>query len=138
VGGTREFPELYGPGSSWETANQANRKAVLETQALIKDQMLYYAKVTHKSAQKNDDLRIYREAMKGYNIFLKYYPKANEFVEVKYDMADIEYFLKDYRSSGRLYLEVAFWGKQGRTIYQPASKKNANVHNAAARYMLDS
>ena len=132
------FPKLYGPGSSWENANQANRKEVLETQALIKDQMIYYAKITHKSAQKNDDARVYREAMKGYNIFLKFYPKASEATEVKYNMADIEYFLKDYRSSGKLYLEVALLGKDKAVIYSPASKKTVNVHGPASRYMLDS
>ncbi len=132
------FPKQYGPGSQWENANQENRKEVLEAQALIKDQLLYYAKVTHKSAQKNDDVRIYREAMKGYNLFLRFYPKANEVIEVKYNMADIEYFLKDYRSSGKLYLEVALLGKDKAVILAPGGKKSVNVHNPAAKYMLDS
>ena len=131
------FPKLYGAGSQWETANQASRQEVLETQALIKDQILYYAKVTHKSAQKNDDVRVYREAMKGYILFLRFYPKANEIPEIKYNMADIEYILKDYRTAGRLYLDVALLGKDKAVIVSAAGKKSVNVHAPAARYMLD-
>ncbi|MEY4631220.1 MAG: hypothetical protein RIQ81_1340 [Pseudomonadota bacterium] len=132
------FPRLYGPGSAWETANQGDRKLVLETQALIKDQIIYYAKVSHKSAQKNDDVRIYREAMKGYNLFLKTFPKSSETVEVKYNMADIEFFLKDYRSAGKLYLDIALLGKDKAIINYAGGKKPTNIHSTAARYMLDS
>ncbi len=132
------FPKIYGPGSQWETANQGSRKEVLETQALIKDQILYYAKVTHKSAQKNDDVRVYREAMKGYNLFLRFYPKASEITEIKYNMADIDFFLKDYRTAGKLYLDVALLGKDKAVIVSAGGKKTVNMHSQASRYMLDS
>ena len=132
------FPRLYGPGSAWETANQGDRKLVLETQALIKDQIIYYAKVSHKAAQKNDDARIYKEAMRGYDLFLKFFPKSSEVVEVKFNMADIEFFLKDFRSAGKLYLDISLLGKDKAIIGYAGGKKPVNVHSTSAKYMLDS
>src|SRR5690606_859786 len=63
------FPAMYGSGSRWASANARNKKLVLETQQLVKDQILYYAKLTHKNAQKDDNQRGYVEAMKGYGLF---------------------------------------------------------------------
>jgi len=132
------FPRLYGPESRWAQANSGNRKLILETEVLIKDQILYYAKITHKTAQKDDNIAGYAEAMKGYELFLKSYPKAREVVEIKYLMADIEYIRKNFRAAGGLYLEIAMMGKDKALIYDPSGKKTTNVHNKSARYMLDS
>lgn len=131
------FPRLYGEGSSWAQANSGDRKVVLEAQSLIRDQIMYYAKITHKSAQKDDEKALYAEAMKGYELYLKFYPKGKEVAEVKYNMADIQYFLKDYRESGKLYFEVASLGKENAVIVGKDGKAR-NVHRDAARYMLDS
>lgn len=133
-----DFPKQYGPGSRWESANRGDRQLVLETQALIKDQVLYYGKIAHKSAQKNDDVRRYREALKGYQLFLRFYPTASESVEVKFNMADIEYFLKRYRIAGKLYLDIAMLPPEKAIIASPVTKKVTNVHRDSSRYMLDS
>ena len=93
------FPKLYGPGTAWAEKNQGDKKLYDETQQLIKDQILYYAKLTHKNAQKDDNKRTYAEALKGYNLFLGSYPKAKEVAEVKYNMADIYYFTKQFREA---------------------------------------
>jgi TolA-binding protein len=131
------FPKLFGPGSRWAERNQGNRKLFLETQQLIKDQILYYAKLTHKTAQKDDNQRLYAEAMRGYGLFLGSYPKSREVPEVKYNMADIQYFAKNYREAGKLYRDIALLGKDKAIIIDPKSGKASNIHKQSADYMLD-
>ena len=132
------FPKLYGPQSRWSQVNAADKKRVLEVQQLIKDQILYYAKLTHKSAQKNDNPNGYSEAVRGYTLFLKNYPNSREVTEVKFLMADILFVGKKYRDAGKLYLEVALLGKDKAVIQDAKSKKPENVHAKVSRYMLDS
>lgn len=130
------FGKLYGPKSPWADKNEKDRKLVLETQQLIKDQILYYAKLVHKNAQKDDNLAGYAEAEKGYNLFLQSYPGAKESAEAKYNLADIEYWLKHYRNAGRLYLELASMEKDKAAIFDTKTGKATNVHQQSARYMV--
>lgn len=132
------YPRLYGPGSSWSQKNAENKPLVTQVQQTIKDQILYYAKLTHKNAQKDDNRRAYQEALKGYNLFLSSYPKAREVAEIKYNMADIYYFTKSYREAGKLYLDIALLGKERAVVYDPKSGKGSNIHKQSAEFMLDS
>lgn len=132
------FPRLYGPGSAWAAKNSDNKSLVTETQQIIKDQILYYAKLTHKNAQKDDNRRAYAEALKGYNLFLISYPKAREVAEVKFNMADIYYFTKAYRDAGKFYLDIALLGKERAVIFDPKTNKASNIHKQSSEYMLDS
>lgn len=132
------FPRLFGPVSHWAQVNKKDQKLYDEVQTMVKDQILYYAKLTHKNAQKDDNDGGYAEAVKGYNLFLKTYPNSKEVPEVKFLMADIFFVEKKYRESGKLYLEIALLGKDKAIIYDPTSKKAANIHQKASRYMLDS
>jgi TolA-binding protein len=131
------FPSLYGPSSRWAAKHQSNKKLYLEVQQLIKDQIIYYAKLTHKNAQKDDNKRLYAEAMKGYNLFLKNYPKAIEVAEVKFNMADVYYFAKQYREAAKLYLDICMMGKERAVIADPRSGKKQSIHKDSAEYMLD-
>lgn len=132
------FPALYGPGSRWASRNQKDQKLFNETQQMIKDQILYYSKLTHKNAQKDDNKRLYAEAMRGYNLFLKSYSKSREVPEVKFNMADIEYFNKKFREAGKLYLDIAAMGKENAVIVDPKTKKTTNIHKQSSEFMLDS
>lgn len=129
------YAMLYGPTSNWAKAN--NKKIVLETQNEIKDQMLYYATLTHQNAIKDDNREGNIQARKGYLLFLKYYPKARENVGVKYYLADIEYFLKDYKSAGRYYLEIASLGKPNAVKYGAKSNKGENIHKEVSVNMVN-
>lgn len=132
------FPKMYGPGSRWAEKNGAsNKKLVLETQQMIKDQIIYYAKLTHKNAQKDDNKALYEQAMKGYTLFLTNYPKSVEVAEMKFNMADIYYFNKNYREAARLYLEICLLGKDKAVIVDPKTQKKQNIHKDSAEYMLD-
>ncbi len=124
----------YGPNSAWAKANDKN--LVLETQSDIKDQMLYYATFTHQNAIKDDNREGNLEARKGYLLFLKYYPKAREVTAVKYYLADIEYYLKDYKASGRYDLEIASLGKANAVKYVKKDDKGENIHKEVSINMV--
>ena len=132
------YPRLFGPSSPWGDRHRADKKLFDETQQTIKDQIIYYAKLTHKNAQKDDNKRGYVEALRGYNLFLKNYPKSREVAEIKYNMADIYYFTKQYREAGKLYLDICLMGNDKALIYDSKTNKTINIHKQSAEYMLDS
>jgi TolA-binding protein len=132
------YPRLFGPNSQWAEHNKSEKKVYDEVQQTIKDQIIYYAKLTHKNAQKDDNKRLYAEALKGYNLFLRSYPKAREQAEVKYNMADIYYFTKQFREAGKLYLDISLLGKDKAVIYDAKTNKATSIHKQSADYMLDS
>jgi len=131
-----KYFKLYGKRSRWASANP--RKLVLETQVKIQDSVLYYAKLVHKNAQKRGSKALYAQAIKGYSLYLKLYPKSREVAEVKFNLADIEFYRKDYRKAGILYLEIAMAGKKKAKIYNSSGKVVADIHSKSAKYMLDS
>ncbi|MCX6131606.1 MAG: tetratricopeptide repeat protein [Proteobacteria bacterium] len=129
------FAQLYSANSDWGKANK--KDLVLETQAVIKEQMLYYATLTHQNAIKDDNRELNMQAKEGYLLFLKYHPKAREVAGVKYYLADIEYFLKDYRAAGRYYLEIASLGKDKAIRYKDKSEKGENMHKEVSINMVN-
>ncbi len=132
------MPKMFGPGSAWANKNKGNKEPYLAAQQMIKDQIMYYAKLTHKNAQKDDNKATYTQALKGYQLYLTSYPKSKEVAEVKWLMADIHYFNKNFREAGKLYLEIALLGKEKAQIFDPKSGKGKPIHKDASRYMLDS
>ena len=132
------FPKMYGSGSAWVAANKGDQALVDSVQIKIKDTILYYAKVLHKAGQKDDNDGTYAEALKGYILFLKYYPNAKEMPEVKFNVADILFAQKKYREAGKHYFEVAALGKDKAVQIVPPTNKVVSLHKDAARYMLDS
>ncbi|MCX6118183.1 MAG: tetratricopeptide repeat protein [Proteobacteria bacterium] len=132
------LPKMYGPTSGWAQANKEDKQAIDETQVMIRDQLIYYAKVLHKAGQKDDNSAAYREALRGYVLYLKNYPHGKEMPEVKYLMADIFFAEKKFRESGKLYQEIAELGKDKAVVFDPQTKKANNIHSKVSRYMLDS
>lgn len=131
-----KFESRYGTKSSWAAANGEDKKLILETQQMIKDQILYYAKFTHQRAQKNSSVPLHNEAKKGYLIFLRSYPTGKEVVEIKYNLADIEYFLKSYTQEGKYLLEIALMDKDKALVYDAKTGKADNIHKDAALGMV--
>ena len=125
----------YGATSAWAKANDP--KLVLETQNEIKDQMVYYSTLTHQNAIKDDNREGNLEAKKGYLLFIKYFPKAREVTAIKYYVADIEYYLKDYKSAGRYYLEIASLGKANAIKYIGKADKGENIHKETSVNMVN-
>jgi TolA-binding protein len=131
-----EYSRLYDKDSKWGAANE--RQLVLETQVKIQDTALYYSKLVHKNAQKRGSAELYDNAIKAYTLFLKLFPKSREVVEVKYNLADIHFYRKDFRKAGEFYLEIASLEKDKAIIYDEKGKPQKNIHSKAAKYMLDS
>ena len=133
----KRFGDLYGPKSSWTAANkEKNNKEVLEAQVLIRDQLLTYSKLTHKEAIKDGGEAMHEQARIGYLLFLELYPDAKEEAEIKFNLADIEYFLKDYRKAGAYYLDIVRLPVEKAAIF--TGKKPDNIHKQSALYMIDS
>lgn len=130
------FAPMYGDSSEW--ASKQKKEDVVETQAMIKDQILYYATLTHQKAIKDENIAMNKEARRGYLLFLQSYPRAAEVPGVKYYLADIEYYLKNYRDAGRYYLEIASLGKDKAVRIDAATKKPQNMHKEASIEMVRS
>ncbi len=128
-------PQLFSESSPWAAKN--TRKKVLEVQITIRDQILYYAKLSHKKAQQSDNVNQFAQARYGYELFLRSFPKSKEVVEVKYNLADILFFEKKYRDAGKIYLELALLGADKAVIYNEKGAATENVHKKSAEYMLD-
>lgn len=126
----------YGPKSTWAQTNAKDQKLVLETEKMITEKILYYAKVMHKHAQKDNNKQLYTSSKAAYTMFLQRFPDAREIPEVKYNLADIEYFSKNYRASGGLYLEIASLGPEKALVYSKGNQV-INIHHDAAKFMLD-
>lgn len=131
-----KYYKKYGRNSSWAKNNE--RKLVLETQVDIQDSMLYYSKLIHSKAQKRSSNALYSQAVKGYMLYLKYYPKTRQVPEVRFNLADIEFQKKKYRAAGQLYLNIALMGKSKAKTYDKNGKPLKNIHLQASQYMLDS
>ena len=130
------FYNKYNARSVWAKRNQ---KDVVEATALeIKDQMLYYATLTHQKAIKDNNRPLNVEAKKGYLLFLQSYPAAKEVPGVKYLIADIEFFLKNYQAAGRYYYEIAALGKKKALRFNPQTNKFTNIHRESAVDMVRS
>jgi tetratricopeptide (TPR) repeat protein len=129
------FPQMFSESSQWASKN--GRKKVLEVQITIRDQILYYAKISHKKAQQSDNPSQFAQARYGYELFLKSFPKSKEVVEVKFNLADILFFEKKYREAGKVYLELALMGADKAVIYNEKGAPAENVHKKSAEYMLD-
>jgi TolA-binding protein len=129
------YVKNYGEKSSWAT--RVDKNVAAEVALDTKDSLLYHAKIIHKNAQKNDSSAGLSQAKIGYLLFLKYFPNAREVAEVKFNLADIEYFQKNYRRSGQYYLEIALAGKNRAVIFSTQGKPT-NIHLDSAKFMLDS
>ncbi len=134
----RQFAPMFGPSSQWAARNAADKKLVAETQQMIKDQMLYFAKITHKRAIDGESEPLHVEAKNGYLLFLQSYSQSKEVAEVKFNLGDIEYFLKNYRQAGTYYLDIVSLGPDKALIFETKTNKPENIHKQSALYMIES
>jgi TolA-binding protein len=129
------FPRKYGKGSPW--ARRKGRRAAIESQKMIKDQMLYYSKLSHKKGQERKSKAMMVQARQGYMLFLQTFPRSSQSVEVKFNLADIEYFRKRYSEAGKYYLQIAMLKKNKAVIVDQNGKPVRNVHRDSSSFMLD-
>ena len=130
------FKGAYGTRSNW--ARRQDKGLVKETQVLIKDQIIYYASLTHQKAIRDNNRALNREAKKGDLLYLKTFPKSKEVPGIMYYLGDIEYFLRNYKESGRYYPRIAAMGKAKAVRQNPKTRKNINIHKEVSVYMFNS
>lgn len=130
------FAKLYGVRSSWARRNK--KDVVATAQESIKDQMIYYASLTHQKAIKDGNRRLNQEAKSGYLLYLKYYPKSREVPGIKYFLGDIEYYLKNYKQAGRYYSEIMDLGRKKALKFNPQNNRATNIHKEVSIYMVNS
>ncbi len=130
------FSKKYGRGSRWAQANEEKKDLVLQTAAMVKDQTLYYAKVLHQKAQKEESIPLHKMALKGYLVFLDTQKGAKETAEVYFNLADIYYFLKLYANAGKTYFRIVRLGVDKAIVYLEGGKTK-NIHSESALYMVD-
>ena len=124
--------------SRWaKTIGPKDKEQVLEAQKSIKKLVLYYPKIIHKDSQKINNSAGFDAAKKGYRLFLQHYPKSREVAEVKEYLGDIEYFQKNYREAGKIYLEIALLGKSKANVFDDKGRLKENIHSRSAQNMLD-
>ena len=133
----RLYARLYGKNSPW-SKSQSDKRLVLETQVNVRNEILYYSKLTHSNAQKTKSIQLMDQAEKGYILYLTQYPKSRQSVEVKFNLADLLYFRKNYTKAGRLYLEITMLGKDKAIVVDENGKRIKNIHHDSASFMLDS
>ena len=131
-----KLQKQYSPGSRWASKNTSSR--VKEAQVQMKKVSLYYPKVIHKSAQKSKSKRGFNEAKKGYYIYLKKYKQGKDNAEIMEYLGDIEYFQKNYKEAGGIYLSIVQLGKNKAFLYDDNGKPKKNIHQRSAKNMLDS
>ena len=128
-----KFNARYGTKSAW---GRKNRSLAKETKELIKDQIMYYSTLTHQKAIKEGNRRLNIEARTGYLLYLQQFPASKEIAGVKFLIADIEYYLKRFRSAGQYYMDIGKMGKKKAVRYNPVTKKASSIHRVAAVEMV--
>lgn len=132
------LPVKYGKASSWMRRHAADKELTKKTATMVKERVLYYAKLAHHNAQKSKKTNkiLLAEAVRGYRLYLRFYPNTKESIEVKYLIGDVLYLQKKYRESAKSYAEIAMLGPKLAVIYQRNNKKE-NIHFKSAKYMLE-
>lgn len=125
----------YNRNSEWAKAN--HKDDVEDALKKIPILVLYYPKSVHLQAQKTNDMKIYDQARKGYELYFKLYPKTNDYAEIMEYYGDIYYIQKQYDKAGAVYSKLVAMGKDKAVVYDENGKVKLNIHNRSAKNMLD-
>ena len=133
-----QMPRKYGIGSSWARRNARDKELVASTQQMVKERLLYYAKLAHVTAQKRkNDKNLLNEATRGYRAFLRAYNTTPEALEVKFLLGDVFYLQKKYRASAQSYTQIVMLNPKQAVVVNKAKGTRKNIHAQAARFMLE-
>ncbi|MFK7872166.1 MAG: tol-pal system YbgF family protein [Oligoflexales bacterium] len=124
----------YGPKSRWASRNTASRSEVLKD---IDEQSIFYAKRLHKDGQVRRGGKPYVYAKKLYLQYMKIFPRSPLLMEVRENLADIEYFSNRFTAAGHLYKKIVLSGTKKAWI-PGLGKQKIPIHRRSADHMLDS
>ena len=126
------YRKKYGPRSRWASRNPETRGEIAKD---IEEQSIYYAKRLHKDGQIGASSRAYLYAKKLYLQYMKLYPRSQKLMEVRENLADIEYFSNRFREAGNLYRTIVSAGPDKAWIL--IGKRKQSIHRRSADNMLD-
>lgn len=133
-----QMPRKYGKGSSWARRNAGDKELVAETQRMVKERLLYYAKLAHVTAQKRKNNKaLLTEAARGYRAYLRAYGATAEALEVKFLLGDVFYLQKKYRASAQSYAQIVMLNPKRAVVVNKAKGSRKNIHAQSASYMLE-
>jgi len=141
-GGIRErgrMAELYGKGSPWYQANEANAKAIAKAEEYVENFSKERALALHQNAQKTkleaqaegnaaklaQSEAIYREASTAYRDYLARYPETPNSYEITFYLAETLYYSKQYEEAAGYYEKVRDF--QGKDAYLEYAANSAIV-----------
>lgn len=133
-----QMPVKYSKTNSWARRNAKDVELVNSTQEMIRERVLYYAKLAHVTAQKRkNDKGLLAEAARGYRTYLRAYGNTPHALEVKFLLGDVFYLQKKYRASAQFYTKIVMMNPQQAVIVNKTKGTRKNIHAQSARYMLE-
>ena len=97
----------YSKNSKWAMRNRENRDVLREAEDARESALRDYILNIHKTAQKSDSVRNKKDAISGYKVYLKHFPKHKEAVEMMFYYAELLYDMKMFEDASKSYLRVA-------------------------------
>ena len=97
----------YSKDSKWARKNAQNKEVLEEAEDVRESALRDYILNIHKTAQKSDSVRSKKDAISGYKVYLKYFPKHKEAVEMRFYYAELLYDMKMFEQASKNYLKLA-------------------------------
>ncbi len=126
---------LFRSDSVWVKAN--HKDDVEDVQKKMPVLIAYYPKALHQQAQKNNRPELYGQAIKGYTLYLKLYPRPPDYAEVMEYLADIYYLQNNFEKAGQVYASLVKLGKEKAVILDEKGQVKQNIHERAGKNMMD-
>ena len=97
----------YSKGSQWARRNAQNKEVLQEAEDVRESALRDYILNIHKTAQKSDSVRNKKDAISGYKVYLNYFQKHKEAVEMRFYYAELLYDMKMFEQASKNYLKLA-------------------------------
>ena len=97
----------YSGKSAWANANRSDRKLLAEAETLQENTLKNYILNIHQTAQKTRSMQNKKDALSGYRMYLKYFSKRKESVEMRFYFAELLYDVKRFEEASSHYIKVA-------------------------------
>ena len=107
VNDLRSMGTLYVTKSSWTEANKKNTVALAEAAERTERNMHRYATLYHQRGQKLKNDGLLQISVQLYRIYLENFSKNEAAYEMRYYLADILFYFKQYEPAADEYLTVA-------------------------------
>ena len=98
--------KLYFTKSLWYKKNRDNSQAIESANLSIEGIAKKIAVKYHKEAQNKKSKNLYTLALKAYQIYLDLFPESKESYNIRFFIAEIQYFLKNYRKACPIYDDI--------------------------------